>query len=340
MNAADGSLGEGDTPVIELPAVAERAGLPRVWAKAEWMNPTGSYKDRIAAATMRAAIGRGARGWVGTSSGNGGAAMAAFGARSGLPGFLCVAADAPAEKLASIVPYGTSMLPMTELGPTEMDAIERLADEFGLQLAITAYRYNPVGMAGAEAIGEELARQGPFTHVYVPTGGGGLLCAVARGLARSASDAEAAAPPRVVVAQPAGCAPVARHVEGELDAPRVGGCTSLVSGLQLPDPPDGVLAAEAVRASGGWGCSVTDDATWAAQELLARGDGVFVEPASALAVAAILADVASGRLTAADRPVAVLTGSGLKDLRRFAATSREPPLGIADLRELLARSLA
>lgn len=338
MTAVHGALGEGDTPVIELPAVAERTGLPRVWAKAEWMNPTGSYKDRIAAATMRAAIERGARGWVGTSSGNGGAAMAAFGARSGLSGFLCVAADAPAEKLASIVPYGTSMLPMAVLGPTEMDAIERLADEFGLQLAITAYRYNPVGMAGAEAIGEELARQGPFTHVYVPTGGGGLLCAVARGLARSAP--AMAAPPRVVVAQPAGCAPVARYVEGEVAAPRVDGCTSLVSGLQLPDPPDGVLAAEAVRASGGWGCGVTDDATWAAQELLARGDGVFVEPASALAVAAIMADVASGRLTAADRPVAVLTGSGLKDLRRFAATRSDPPMQIADLRELLARTLA
>ena len=115
---------------------------------------------------------------------------------------------------------------------------------------------------------------------------------------------------------------MARYVEGEIAAPRVDGCTSLVSGLQLPDPPDGVLTAEAVRASGGWGCSVTDDDTWAAQELLARGDGVFVEPASALAVAAIMADVASGRLTAADRPVAVLTGSGLKDLRRFAATLR------------------
>lgn len=325
-------LGEGDTPVLRLGAVAVRCGVPEVWAKAEWMNPTGSYKDRIAAATMAAAIRHGAQGWVGTSSGNGGAAMSAYGVRAGLPGYLCVAADAPPEKLRSITPYRTALLPMAELGLAEMEEIGRLAAEFRLQLAITAYRYNPEGMAGAEAIGEELAEHGTFTHVYVPTGGGGLLVAVARGLARAAARS-----PRVICAQPAGCAPVARHLAGELADPTVDACATDVSGLQLPAPPDGALAAEAVRASGGWGCAVTDQATWDAQDLLASREGVFVEPAAAVAVAAIMADAATGRLTAADRPVAVLTGSGLKDLRRFAPEHHGAPMRVADLRALLAR---
>ena len=329
------TLGEGDTPVLELGAIASRCGVPEMWAKAEWMNPTGSYKDRIAAATMGAALRHGARGWVGTSSGNGGAAMSAYGARTGLPGFLCVAADAPPEKVQSITPYGAALLPMTELGPREMDAIEQLALDYQLQLAITAYRYNPDGMAGAEAIGEELSQQGPFTHVYVPTGGGGLLVAVARGLARSGVPS-----PKVVCAQPAGCAPVVRHLAGELAAPYVDRCDTEISGLQLPAPPDGELAAAAVRASGGWGCAVTDDATWAAQDLLARTEGVFVEPASALSVAAIIDDTATGRLTASDRPVAVLTGTGLKDLRRYkGGGGNVQPLAIDDLRALLARSV-
>ncbi len=79
MTSARLSLGEGDTPVIQLPSVAARCGVAEVWAKAEWMNPTGSYKDRIAAATMATAIARGRRGWVGTSSGNGGAASTTVG---------------------------------------------------------------------------------------------------------------------------------------------------------------------------------------------------------------------------------------------------------------------
>ena len=79
------------------------------------------------------------------------------------------------------------------------------------------------------------------------------------------------------------------------------------------------LAVDAVIASGGWGSAVTDEEAWAAQDLLATAAGIFVEPAAAVAVAAIISDARSGRLVAGDRPVAVLTGTGLKDLRRFAA---------------------
>ncbi len=331
MTGGRSGLGEGNTPVIELSDLASHTGLRGMWAKAEWINPTGSYKDRIAAKTMDAAVRCGARGWIGTSSGNAGAAMAAYGARAGLRGFLCVAADAPSEKLQSVAPYGAAMLAMSTLGPPEMDRIEQLALEYRLQLAITAYRYNPEGMAGAEAIGEELADQGAFTHAYVPAGGGGLLVAVARGLARRA-------PGRVklVCAQPAGCAPIVGYLSGALDAPVSAACTTTVSGLQLPSPPDGLLAAGAVRESGGWGCAVTDQEAWDAQRLLATREGVFVEPAAALAVAAISRDVAEGRLATSDCPVAVLTGSGLKDLRRVAPAQRPSPGGLDDLGALLA----
>lgn len=239
------SLGEGATPVLPLDALARQLGLAEVWAKAEWINPTGSYKDRIALETVRHALHRGDRGWVGTSSGNGGASLSAYGARAGLPGYLCVAADAPSEKLLSIVPYGATLLPMTSLGLGEMDAIGRLAAEHGLKLAVTAYRYNPEGMAGAEAIGAELREQGSFTHVYVPAGGGGLLVAVACGLARRDGTG-----PHVVCAQPSGCAPIARFLGGEIDEPVVERCTTTVSGLQLPAPPDGYLAVDAVISSG------------------------------------------------------------------------------------------
>ena len=329
------SLGEGATPVLELRSLSRQLGLSELSVKAEWLNPTGSYKDRIALETIRDAVQRGTRGWVGTSSGNGGAAMSAYGARAGLPGFLCIAADAPKEKLQSIIPYGTTLLPMSQLGLREMDEIGVLAVEYHLKLAVTAYRYNPEGMAGAEAIGDELVEQGPFTHVYVPTGGGGLLVAIARGLARASHGG-----PAVICAQPRGCAPIARYLEGELNEPVIDECASSISGLQLSTPPDGALAVAATRESGGWGCYVSDEEAWDAQALLARHEGIFVEPASALAVAAIMHDVRAGRLTEADRPIAVLTGTGLKDLRRFSPTGEafQTPMGVGDLRSMLAAS--
>ena len=321
------SLGEGNTPVLSLTALARLLGIDEIWAKAEWMNPTGSYKDRIAAATIEDALRRGLRGWIGTSSGNGGASMSAYGAKAGLPGFLCIAADAPPEKVRSIVPYGATLLPMAQLGIAEMDAIRELAAEYRLKLSVTAYRYNPEGMSGTESIGSELRNQGDFTHVYVPAGGGGLLVAVARGLGKSSTT-------RVICAQPAGCDPIVRFLNREIAEPRIASCNSTISGLQLPAPPDGELAASAVRESNGWGCSVSDADAWSMQDYLATQEGIFVEPASALAAAALANDVRSGRLPSSARPVVVLTGSGLKDLRRFNSTPgrAEQTFTIDDLR--------
>jgi threonine synthase len=318
-------LGEGDTPLISLPRLAQQWGLGALYAKAEHLNPTGSYKDRIAAATMAEALRRGRRGWLGTSSGNGGAAMSAYGRRAGIPGVLCVSADAPPEKLASIRPYGIVMVAMQRMGPAVMAELGRIADAENLQLTITTHVHNPVGMRGARAIGTEIAAQAPdVTQVYVPSGGGGLLVATAGGLLDAGNTAA------VVVCQPAGCAPIARYVAGELATPEVDRCDTAVSGLQLPVPPDGPAAADAVRASGGWGAAVSDEDTWRVQDQLAAQEGVFVEPASAVALASVAADAASGRLGPDDRPCVVLSGSGLKDLRRFSGPLRPQDVIAAD----------
>jgi len=312
------TMGEGGTPVVPLSRLAERWGLGGLWGKAEYLNPTGSYKDRIAAATMRVVLRDGLRGWIGTSSGNGGAAMSAYGARAGVPGVLCVLTDAPAEKLASIAPYGVLSLSMERLGPDVMALLGDIARDEQLMLTITAHAFNPEGMRGADAIGAEIAAHGRATHVYVPTGGGGLLVATARGL-RNAGSAAA-----VVAAQPAGCAPISLSLSGRIDEPAITEWATKISGLQLPVPPDGAEAVVAVQRSGGWGSAVPDDDAWAAQDLLARAEGVFVEPASAVALAAVRADAEAGRLGRDDEPCVVLTGSGLKDLGRFSSPDRRP----------------
>ena len=125
-----------------------------------------------------------------------------------------------------------------------------------------------------------------------------------------------------------------RSLDGIVEEPRIVSCNSTISGLQLPAPPDGELAASAVRESYGWGCSVSDTDAWSMQDYLARQEGIFVEPASALAAAALANDVKAGRLSSSARPVIVLTGSGLKDLRRFTLTtgSAERTFTISDLR--------
>lgn len=329
------SLGEGGTPVVSLDRLAGELGLAGLSAKLELLNPTGSYKDRVAARSMSLAREQGCRGWIATSSGNAGAAMAAYGARVGLPGFLAVVSTAPPEKLAALMPYPVGLVAVDGVGDggagtaALMRHVREAAHQHQLFVAITAHEFNPEGMRGVDGIGHELADQvGDATCVYVPTGGGGLLVAVARGL----SDRNMAT--RIIACQPAGCAPVARFLDGDLDVPVVPRCHSRISALQLPDPPDGRAAADAVIRSGGWGRSVSDDAILAAQRRLATAEGIFVEPAAATTLAALMADIHQGRVGPNDHPALILTGHGKNDLARFATDRpRTPIVAVDDITE-------
>ncbi|HEX5114274.1 MAG TPA: pyridoxal-phosphate dependent enzyme [Pseudonocardiaceae bacterium] len=326
-------LGEGDTPLVPLPAVAADLGLRGLWAKLESVNPTGSYKDRIAAMSVSLALGQGKAGWIATSSGNAGLAMAAYGARAGLPGFLCLVASAPAGKRRPLVPFGVRTLRVNGVGAGASHvaegalfaAVREAAARHGLYLGITAHQFNPDGMRGVDTIGFELAEQLPgATHVYVPTGGGGLLAAIGRGLAARGMAA------RLVACQPSGCAPIVRHLAGELPEPVMAACRSEISALQLPRPPDGRLATAAVRVSGGWGTHVPDESVLTAARTLAAAEGVFVEPAAAAALAAVTDDLRTGRLDRDAEVVLMLTGAGWKDLGRFEP-SAEDPVDVVDV---------
>ena len=88
------TLGEGRTPLVRAGRLAAALGLRDLWFKVEAANPTGSYKDRIAAVALTRVREAGRGGWIATSSGNAGAALAAYGARAGIPGLLVVPANA------------------------------------------------------------------------------------------------------------------------------------------------------------------------------------------------------------------------------------------------------
>lgn len=323
------SLGEGDTPLLPLDVLAKRLKLRQLSAKLESQNPTGSYKDRVASMSLSLARQRHSAGWIATSSGNAGLAMAAYGARAGLPGFLCLVASAPIEKRLPLMPYSIGVVAVEGVGRqstgrSDSGLVEQVcaaANQHNLYLGITAHAFNPAGMRGIDTIAYELAEQAPTaTHVYVPTGGGGLLAAIARGLEQRAMSV------KVIACQPSGCAPIVQFLSGQIDAPEIERCDSDISALQIPRPPDGTLAADAVERANGWGTAVDDEAILAAQRLLAETEGIFVEPASATGLAALIEDLENRRLGASDHPVLILTGAGWKDLSRFTTEAEHLPL--------------
>src|SRR5262249_15276994 len=218
-----------------------RAGAENLFFKLETVNPTGSYKDRFAAAAIGDMLARGKRCCIATSSGNTGSALAAYCAPAGIECELAIVETAPLEKLRQMMAYGARIYRVrgfgTSAATTEsvFDCLRAKGSRPGAALQISAFAFSPIGMNGVKTIGYELANQisaGP-DRVFVPAGGGGLALAVARGLR------EAVSPSRVHCVQPVGNDTIAGALRAGLTHAREVVCTTQISGLQVASVLDG-----------------------------------------------------------------------------------------------------
>ena len=308
------TLGEGGTPQVRLGTrIHEELGVAVAEVKCEHLNPTGSFKDRIAAVAVSVAVERGLSGLAGTSSGNGGAAAAAYAARSGLSLTLFSLSDVAPQKLLQIRALGGRVLLVEGLGhdagATERaaTAVARHSAAYAVMPFLTGGRFSPEAMEGAVTMAYEIAEDAPSTTVvYCPVGGGGLLSALGRGFRAQSPHV------RLVGVQPRGCATLSLALKGDLSG-LPGSVITTVSGLQVGVLFDGPGAVEAITGSGGHLTEVDDEEILAAQRILAREDGILVEPAGATALAGALADARSGLLRADDHVVLIATGAGWKD---------------------------
>ena len=330
------SLGEGNTPLLRSASIGPAHDLPALYFKMESANPTGSYKDRIAAVGTSRLRELDKDAWAATSSGNAGAAIAAYGVRAGLDGYLFTLEKASKAKIAQILTYGPTVFAVDRLGydpDVEQQTwanIGQICDANNWGMLVTAHRFSPHGMEGAKTIAyevcEQLQNRAPDV-VYVPVGGGGLLSATWKGFFEWKDAGYIDRLPRIVAVQACGCDAVTQAWEaGRGTVPTIPDCTSTISGLQLTAPPDGDLVLEALAESDGWAISIPDEETYQMQAELAAQEGVFVEPASAITVAAVKADLERGRLNGDEQVVCWLTGVGFKDADAVQRIAEQRPV--------------
>lgn len=345
------TLGEGGTPLVRSRAIGPSVGLEHLYFKLESSNPTGSYKDRFACVAVSDMMAHGKRRCLATSSGNTGAALAAYCAAAGIECAIAIVDTAPVEKLRQMLAYGARLWRVRGFG---LDAgvsnrVFELLLEAGRrpdsQVQISAFYYCPVGMTGVTSIAYELAEQlpEPIHHVFTCAGGGGLTLAVARGFARLRAAGRLTHTVAVDCVQPEGNATIAGPLAAGLDRATDVACTSRISGLQVPSVIDGHETLAAVRACGGDGYLVSDEEVWRLQARLAREEGLFCEPAGVVPLAGALRARAAGRIDDSDRVVALLTGSGFKDsasVERIVAERPCPLVSVDELASQLAESNA
>lgn len=300
----DVSMGEGDTPLLRLGE--------SVFAKADYVMPTLSFKDRGAAVLMTAAKAMGVKEAVADSSGNAGTSIAAYGARAGVLCHVFVSASVSPKKTEQIKAHG-AVLHVVE-GSREDVARAAIAytEERGLFYA--SHIYNPLFFEGTKTYAYEVFERLNFTlpDVFLlPAGNGTLVLGVYLACTELLSWGYIEKLPRIIAVQARGCAPIAAAFErGDTAVRACENTGTLAEGIAIAAPARGAEILRAVRAARGGFITVSDREILRARAKLARA-GLYVETTSAANFAAYLALKESGALNG-ETLVLPLCGAGLK----------------------------
>ena len=336
------SLGEGNTPIVRSRRIGPRAGFENLFFKLETANPCGSFKDRFGAAAISHMVAGDQSHCIATSSGNTGAALAAYTAAADIQCRIAIVESAPLGKMTQMLAYGADVFRIRGFGldPQVNTSAFRTLQEIGNRpqhaLQVSSYIYSPLGMTGVETISFELAEQlsEGIDHLFCPAGGGGLCVAVARGFARLVERGKLAASPAIECVQPEGNDTIAGPFRDGLPQAQEVESTTQISGLQVANVNDGHLVIEECRPTGGTGHLVTDDEVWAMQKRLAREEGIFSEPAGAVSVAGAINALDQSLIDPKATVVCLVTGTGFKDeeaVKRMVAGVECPLIDLDDL---------
>jgi threonine synthase len=318
------SLNEGDTPLIKLINIPRDIGFEgEIYVKYEGLNPTASFKDRGMTMAVSKAVEEGAKAIVCASTGNTSAAAAAYAARAGITAFVLIPeGKIPMGKLAQAIAHGAVVLQIKGNFDDGMRLVKEVAGEAPVAIvnSINPYRLQGQKTAAFEIV-EALARA-PDYHC-IPVGNAGNISGYWIGFSEACGQNTASCTlcngncpyldnpmtdkrPIMVGYQADGAAPFLR------DEP-VKDPETLATAIRIGNPQSWDLAHAAVNESGGWFDEVSDDELLATQSLLAKREGVFCEPASAVSLCGALRDIKSGRIPAGSVITCTLTGHGLKD---------------------------
>ena len=309
------TLGEGGTPLLELPRLAAHLGLGRLWAKDEGQNPTGSFKARGLGMAITRARTLGASGFAIPSAGNAGGAAAVYGARAGLPVVVIVPRGTPPAAVAEAAIAGAHVFTIEGSIATAGKVVGQVAPL--LKWFDLSTLKEPYWLEGKKTMGLELAEQQgwrmPDVLLY-PTGGGTGLVGIPKGYEELREMGWiAGALPRVFAVQAEGCAPVVKAFRGGADATTAWeNPTTHAAGLRVPSPFAGRQMLAILRGTKGGAVAVSEAAIQDAQRLVARLEGIWTAPESAALVAALEQLSDEGTVTRDAEIVMVFTGAGIK----------------------------
>jgi threonine synthase len=331
------SLGEGETPLLKSKFFNRYYGMKNVYFKVESQNPTGSHKDRQASLGASLALENKGEACLAASCGNAGAAVAAYCARAGLKLFVLVSDDVSEAKLLQILMYGSHVLLM---GANQdlYKIVNKVCANTGLIPLVTAHYNNPYLGEANKTIAYEISTQLNQClpdYVFSPVGGGGLLAGVWKGFSELKKMEILENLPTTIAVQPEGCPSLYNAWKQNLKEIPAVEVKSSISGVNLAKPLDGELVLNAIRESSGKVVTVADDQVFDIIPKLGREEGLYLEPAGAVAIVGLINAVEMNLISKDATIVCLVTGAGWKsplkgEENQFFKQITRIPVEIAD----------
>ncbi len=307
----------GWTPLYRTTQLAEELGLKQLWIKDDGRLPTASFKDRASALAVVKAQEKEAKVIAVASTGNAAAALSGICASVNQPNVIFVPESAPQAKIAQLLVFGSTVMLVKGTYDDAFELCMQAVAEYGWYNRNTGY--NPYMTEGKKTVSyeicEQLGWQAP-DRIFVSVGDGCIIGGVHKGLKDLLALGWIDKMPKLMGIQAEGSAYLHaawQNNEDILTKPAIAASTvadSISAGL----PRDRIKALAAITKTEGAYLTVSDDQILASIPALARGSGVFAEPAGATAYAGLLKAIEQGQVSPDEQIVVINTGNGLKDV--------------------------
>src|SRR5712692_1658362 len=317
----------GCTPLVRADALARELGMRSLWVKDERSNPTHSFKDRVVAVALAAAVEMGYRVLACPSTGNLANAVAAAAAKAGIDSVVLIPANLEPEKILASAVYG-GLLVKVDGG---YDEVNRLASELAEEREDWAFvnvNVRPYYAEGSKTIGYEIAEDLGWRlprQIVVPVASGAQLVKIDKAFREFVTlglvpDSDVT----VYGAQASGCAPVAAAYAAGHDVVQPVRPDTIAKSLAIGNPADGPYVLDVVRRTGGAVADAPDPEIVDAIRLLAATEGIFGETAVGVTLAVLRRLLAAGQIDPAEETVIINSGDGLKTLNAVAGAAAVP----------------
>jgi len=306
------SLNEGGTPLYECKNLSDELKV-KLFVKNEGANPTGSFKDRGMTVGVSKAVEFGKKITTCASTGNTSASLAAYSARGNLKCVVFIPSGKIAYgKLAQALVFGAKVISVEGNFDKALEIVFKISDGEGIYLLNSI---NPYRLEGQKTLGFEIFDELNHTpdRVILPVGNAGNISAIWKGFKEFYELGIASEKPKMTGIQAEKAMPIVNMFKNKSDFVPEKNPETIATAIRIGNPISWKKAIMSVCESNGYMESVSDEEILKAQKLLARKEGIFVEPASASSIAGLLKLIDEGIIDKGEEVVCITTGNGLKD---------------------------